>query len=247
MSALRPQIQTNPFHTILTGVYCNAHLEKLARESTDPMGREWYIKHRYYKIVEHYTVCKLSFPDNDKLVAFAAIAQQASILLGDRYAAGFFWSNLLLQLRWTISKAVLESGKSCREKGNYRAPSWSWASIDRPVSLDSWPYYVNSSLRDSEHMLAKVLEYQADLVDPQNPFGGVACSTRISVSGCLLPLHPDASLFHSQGYMKISSFTGRYNGARDTVWIMMDELESLFLVEPNGGLLFFPIVEKREK
>jgi hypothetical protein len=210
-------------------------------------GPEERIRYSYYRIVQHYTACNLSFPDTDKLVAFAAIAQQASTLLNDQYIAGSFWSNLPVQLLWTISETGLGSRMSCRAKGEYRAPSWSWASIDGPISLKDGPVEVWSNIIKPETILAELLEYQADLIDPQNPFGGVACGTRITLSGYLLPLDPNLSRDHFGSYMQLSTFTdvtkpSPHENGNEYFRVIMDELECSFPVERGGGLFFFPIL-----
>jgi hypothetical protein len=91
-------------------------------------------------------------------------------------------------------------------------------------------------------MLAKLLEYSADLIDPQNPFGDVACGTRITLAEYLLPLDPNLSRYHDQDYMKLSKVTdlsesSHYNDGREIVSVMMDELEFSFPVEGDGDLV----------
>ncbi|KAN0098784.1 hypothetical protein V8E51_014447 [Hyaloscypha variabilis] len=208
------------------------------------------IRYSYYLIVQHYTACNLSFPETDKLVAFAAIAQQASGLLNDRYVAGLFWSTLLVQLLWTISKDNLDDRRPYRARGEYRAPSWSWASIDGPVTFTGeGPVWVYSSIARPESMLmlAKLLEYSADLIDPQNPFGGIACGTRISISGYLLPLDPNLSRYNRQDYVKLSTVKNLSESSHhiyegESVSVMMDELELSFPIKRDGSLFFFPIL-----
>ncbi|KAI5460496.1 heterokaryon incompatibility protein-domain-containing protein [Mariannaea sp. PMI_226] len=67
----------------------------------------------------------------DRLYAFAGIAKLFKEVTGDRYLAGVWRSQILHLLNWTVftPKSKLSA--------TYRAPSWSWASVDGPVKLHS--------------------------------------------------------------------------------------------------------------
>ncbi|PMD38057.1 HET-domain-containing protein [Hyaloscypha variabilis F] len=88
--------------------------------------------------VVEYSACKLTFP-GDKLFAIAGLAK----LLKDKfdnkntYIAGLWTRDLFLQLLWNPGSYLpYYTGKSPR-RGRpkvYRAPTWSWASIDNKVS-----------------------------------------------------------------------------------------------------------------
>ncbi|KAL3295234.1 heterokaryon incompatibility protein [Colletotrichum asianum] len=84
------------------------------------------------KLVGLYSQCKLT-KSEDKLVAFAGVAKAFQELTGDTYLAGVWRSQLLAQLSWT----ALEETRAVQFPKKYRAPSWSWASIDSPV----WPRF----------------------------------------------------------------------------------------------------------
>ncbi|KAL2193979.1 heterokaryon incompatibility protein-domain-containing protein [Corynascus similis CBS 632.67] len=79
-------------------------------------------------LVTTYSKCHFT-KSEDKLYAFAGIAKLFQEVTGDRYLAGLWRSQILHLLNWTVF-----TPKS-KHSAQYRAPSWSWASIDGPVKL----------------------------------------------------------------------------------------------------------------
>ena len=83
------------------------------------------IHNDWMSIVHSYTVRKLTKP-GDKLIALSGIAQVVLAYGNDEYLAGIWKSDLHRQLLWTTG------GLGTRPE-TYRAPSWSWASVDGEV------------------------------------------------------------------------------------------------------------------
>jgi hypothetical protein len=77
-------------------------------------------------LVQMYSHLNLT-KSSDKLVACGGLARSLQPL-DDRYLAGLWESCLLEQLHWTVDK-------ESRTRPVWRAPSWSWASVDDPVSF----------------------------------------------------------------------------------------------------------------
>ena len=88
---------------------------------TSQMHRAWN------GIVQHYTKCNLTM-SKDKLVAISGIVKRLQPLFKTDYLAGLWRHGLLEQLLWHV-----ESYDQSRRPLEYRAPSWSWASIDAPI------------------------------------------------------------------------------------------------------------------
>lgn len=82
----------------------------------------------WQKFVDIYSDCGLTKPDKDKFLAISGIARK--IGAGDDYAAGLWRSVLIRQLRWSTDGG-------CSRPTTWRAPSWSWASIDGPIYADA--------------------------------------------------------------------------------------------------------------
>lgn len=84
------------------------------------------------ELVEKYSRCRLTFA-TDRIVAFAGIeARFQTKSPGDRCVAGIWESQIPAALCW--SSAFLRS--TYRPTDSYRAPSWSWLSIEGPVDPD---------------------------------------------------------------------------------------------------------------
>ncbi|KAG4263650.1 hypothetical protein FPRO03_09957 [Fusarium proliferatum] len=77
-------------------------------------------------LVQQYSRCNLT-RHSDKLHAIAGIAKLFEEFTGDEYVAGLWKSYFTAMLDWRVFEP-----KSCDSTG-YRAPSWSWASVDSPV------------------------------------------------------------------------------------------------------------------
>ncbi|EPE27113.1 hypothetical protein GLAREA_03027 [Glarea lozoyensis ATCC 20868] len=94
------------------------------------------------KIVLTYTRSSLTFGD-DKLVAISALARywQRQWKEPVKYYAGIWDIALLHQLMWTAAVGSLNPKdgltRLARQKG-YRAPTWSWASVDGPIKISSY-------------------------------------------------------------------------------------------------------------
>jgi hypothetical protein len=71
--------------------------------------------------VQIYTACNLTKPTKDKFFAISGLARK--IGPPEDYVAGLWKPILLRQLRW-------QAGDNCTRQAEWRAPSWSWASID---------------------------------------------------------------------------------------------------------------------
>jgi hypothetical protein len=100
-------------------------LNKLTRATSEGLEAS----QRWRKMVAKYTLRELSVP-NDKLPALAGIAKDFVDILGPRYYAGIWENYMVMQLAWDI---VYPASKVT----DYRAPSWSWASVNGSISYAS--------------------------------------------------------------------------------------------------------------
>lgn len=77
---------------------------------------------RWYQIVTDYTTRSLTIPD-DRLPAISGIAREVHRQNGLTYKAGIWLEDFYRSLAW-------EMDGNGYQPQNYRAPSWSWASLD---------------------------------------------------------------------------------------------------------------------
>jgi hypothetical protein len=95
------------------------------------------ILQNWYEILQIYTTRNLTY-EADRLPAISGIAKAIHGLTGFKYTAGIWEEDMLRGLSWRPSRTA--SFETFGVKGataivlseNYIAPSWSWASLDRP-------------------------------------------------------------------------------------------------------------------
>ncbi|KAJ0422374.1 heterokaryon incompatibility protein-domain-containing protein [Aspergillus carlsbadensis] len=90
----------------------------------------WQLHRGWQVLVKGYSRRELG-KSSDKLPAIGGIAAEISRVTGARYLAGLWANSLLEDMMWAT--AVKEW--ACRPS-EWRAPTWSWASVDCPVSYD---------------------------------------------------------------------------------------------------------------
>jgi hypothetical protein len=85
-----------------------------------------------------YTSCSITNED-DRLIALSGIAQDVErAFMGERFVAGLWKMNLLQELCWiTFPVGSFESLNRSYRPNNWRAPSWSWASVTTPIMLSA--------------------------------------------------------------------------------------------------------------
>jgi hypothetical protein len=123
------------------------------------------------QVVKQYTTCKLSNP-RDKLVAVAGIARVVQKAIRDEYCAGLWVQSLPTQLLWL-------SGSDELQPQTYRAPSWSWTSVDTVVTSG---HYEETPYEDIK-ILANIISHEV-VTATHDPFSEVT-SGIIRLSGYL--------------------------------------------------------------
>ncbi|CAF9938262.1 hypothetical protein IMSHALPRED_000735 [Imshaugia aleurites] len=85
----------------------------------------------WQRIVSTYSACNLTRAE-DRLVAISGLAKRIQLSLGDEYLAGLWQDILTSDLLWYVK--WLDRKQKTRPTF-YRAPSWSWASVNDGVSF----------------------------------------------------------------------------------------------------------------
>jgi hypothetical protein len=114
-----------------------------------------YLFKSWSSIVESYARCELTVAA-DKLPGLSGLAEEYERLTGDHYRAGLWLSALPGALVW---KSMREGSRVSQ----YRAPSWSWASIDGEVQMNQM-----ETTEDIE-----LVDCQVSLKSSRAPFGEV--------------------------------------------------------------------------
>jgi len=139
---------------------------------TQPQKRP--IFDQYYALIEAYSQRQLTFPA-DKLPALSGLAQRLHYHLEGIYLAGVWSADFHRGLLWKV-----QIGNLTRVEP-YRAPSWSWAVTDQPVSYNAPKLLSTSSVE------LKLLEVHVTPRNEKNRFGEII-SAVIVVRGNTMPL-----------------------------------------------------------
>jgi len=119
-------------------------------------------------VTTEFTSCSLGF-SGDKLPALAGIAERFSYMLRTPYAGGLWEASLARLFQWRTNSDSRKPRPS-----EYRAPSWSWTSVDGTV-------WYNSS-GDAVPFRFRIVECKLKLLSDTNPFGAVT-SGHLQVKG----------------------------------------------------------------
>ncbi|TKA74899.1 hypothetical protein B0A55_03762 [Friedmanniomyces simplex] len=126
-----------------------------------------FIAHELWeKIVNLYSHGELTFESKDKLIAVSGLARNLG-LPPETYLAGLWRQGLEEQLLWCVLKEGQTTMSTAAGPAVYRAPSWSWASINGPVLVKT------PTMLALKHASIEVLDAKTEFVDPSNPFGQV--------------------------------------------------------------------------
>ena len=173
------------------------HRKRPSPRATNPAG-EVAVLAEWYQIVEAYTMRILTYP-SDKLPALSGLATRTKQRLlpkncGDsnnRYLAGLWECDLLTGLAWTAVGDPIDWSRATP----YRAPTWSWASVDGHIS---WHRAVE--ICREQEPVARVIHASCDLAG-LDPKGSVVGATLIpySLASPFVSLSPSINCQHPSG------------------------------------------------
>ena len=120
--------------------------------------------YKWSAIVQEFSQRSLSNP-SDKLSALAGVAAVFHKIWGGSYYAGIWSQYIFQQLLWSFNPTFSDPETYPRPAPQYRAPSWSWASIDGKLSMPQFPYLETHGL--------EFVSCDITLADAANPFGPI--------------------------------------------------------------------------
>ena len=165
-----------------------AHDGLKARHSQDlSCGSETRLRECWYDLVRAYSVLTLSFA-KDKLPAISGVAAQMQGFRNTKYLAGLWEDTLLHDLLWTTNPGTRQGHSRANQ---WRAPSWSWASVDGEVRYDFHALYrmdefsanIWAKTKSTLEFTVQLFETSCELSGP-NPTGEVI-SGFLRLSGLL--------------------------------------------------------------
>lgn len=161
------------------------------------------LSRRWHSMVEEYCTLQLSF-QTDKLVAIAGLARDMEKAIKRSSALSFFDEDLYLAGLWkdTFIQDSLWSIPCHNEpqlrSTEWRAPSWSWASVDGPVE------YIKQRAGEAFAAATELIHGCSTLVEHDDESGG--SSPYIVLRGPLL----QAAYFHCSAEVQSASNPGYY-------------------------------------
>jgi hypothetical protein len=94
------------------------------------------LRERWFKIIEDFSSRNLTF-ELDKLPALSGLVQESMKMHGSYYA-GLWEKDMPSALLWrTRNEIYVPEKKLPRRPSQYRAPTWSWASVEGDVTYES--------------------------------------------------------------------------------------------------------------
>ena len=191
---------------------------------------------RWYRLFENYCTRSLTF-ENDRLAAIAGLAKEIQRQTGYTYKAGLWLEDIHTGLLWAVN------GRGQRAASlPYRAPSWSWASLDveflwgqdtNPnfqVYMHVWSWEKDMKSPHSAAILA------GDAETANDDASGTINSSVLSLEGFMLPLEKwPRSISVNMYWRKVTTYQNRshvvgYKGA-----LAVDQLICDFDVDPNDN------------
>lgn len=169
------------------------------------------------QIVVQYSSLQLSFCA-DKLPALSGLADDLQRKTGQKYLAGLWRESFIADMCWYTE--LEDTGQA--ETQTWRAPTWSWASMDVPITYSQY-FYLDG------HDIGKDFDLHATLLDAQCTLGGP------SQTG------PVTGGFVDLGCAKIpvSFKAGRvHTGSWDLNWYS----DGKYKIEEAGEYYFIPLI-----
>jgi hypothetical protein len=147
------------FDEQMTHIECNADaIEGIdhTKAGIDDVGH-------FHRLLEQYTRLHLTKP-SDRLPALSGLCRRVQDLRG-QYCAGLWYDSIAYDLMWRVESLNPDIENAGRPP-KYRGPSWSWVSVDSPVTY--WP-----DIRDLYHRPPGFRVKAKVTMAGQNPFGEI--------------------------------------------------------------------------
>jgi Heterokaryon incompatibility protein (HET) len=182
----------------------------------------------WQNLVNDYSKCKLTY-SKDKLIAFAGVAKCIMKARTDGYAAGMWEKSMVYDLAWWRLSEDREAFSI--SETSWRAPSWSWASVDGEITFPS--------------TFGGVQAHFIDILESSEPITNESCAiaTRESIKtkGHCLLVSIECS---NEGIVAFKVAGFRFpagDGVRDSSIDLEISNEELLELGQRGKLLFLPL------
>ncbi|KAI6260542.1 hypothetical protein MCOR29_008042 [Pyricularia oryzae] len=197
------------------------------------------IQSDYYSIVSTmYTARKLTKPF-DKLPAFAGLAKRFQPIFGGTYLAGVWSHDIHRGITWYNCDGPWPHALP----QTYRAPSWSWACVDKGISTLLSCNNSDRVCHCVKYSRLELLDYTVEYCDNSNPYGQIR-SASLSVRGRtrslrrFRPSHSQVDYNEDSGIVSVMSWfddsnimpsefqTADVDGQKLLLWPLDEELSA---------------------
>lgn len=200
--------------------------------SSDVLRKTWL------ELVQQYSWKKLT-KSLDILPALSGLAAQVAVYLGDRYRAGIWEADV------RSGRGLVWYSRAARNTrpDPPRGPSWSWCSVDGPVS------FIPENTGDSKSRV-DILDLQVE-ASPLNAFGEITRSL-LRVRGQILPVvvrrtdpgfPGDAPDRYHEDSGSASVFVELKNGASPSHHAILDDANDISCLTKEQELILLLVVE----
>lgn len=140
------------------------------------------------RLIDQYAPLQLTCL-NDKLPALSGLARAMKGISQENYLAGLWKDTLLFDMCWTASSPKAKQP----HQATWRAPSWSWASIDGPIRYET-PLWNGKHIKSwKEHALAR----EAKCTPAGPSLTGEVKDGFLALYGFLIPASVKTGAFHA--------------------------------------------------
>lgn len=152
-------------HSELT-LYWIRNLAKTTLSTTPANGRVYGSQkyHGWYRMIERYSMCNITRA-TDRLPALSGLASTLYQHFEEEYCAEIWKGSMLEGLLWIGSRWTGWPAEVTRPD-SYRAPSWSWASVDGAVQFilyfEKYPPYESCDFIKIAHVRKTYIETVGD-------------------------------------------------------------------------------------
>lgn len=185
----------------------------------------WYEMWR--NLVRAYSTMSLTYP-SDKLAAISGVARMVQSAVHDEYVAGMWREGFLSQLLWIGTPTGVRPSV-------YRAPSWTWASVDGAID------FISNWFDDSKE------EIDAEVVDLHVSYAtedktGQVLGGWLDMKGSLRSVRLDKTTLAGEGREESwdMKFRDGDEGPHD-IWAYLDDmsLEDIIIVQQSAAAEHF--------
>ncbi|KAM5374780.1 hypothetical protein ACJZ2D_006274 [Fusarium nematophilum] len=197
-------------------------------DAQDPM----FYYETWNQVVRMYSGARLT-KSGDKLIALSGIAKRYAALMDDEYVVGMWRRYLVSQLVWFISECSQADGSPSVRPQPYRAPSFSWASVDGLMF---------GAPSTDVGMLIEVVDLHLDYVTDDAT--GLVKGGHLDLKGRLRPFEMAVQYADTQQQllMRVGGVLVRDSDKSDFEagpLIMLDVSQERFDLENEDGMLFY--------